>query len=111
MKIVAADGVVEDAELRVLQLIVKLLNIPPELDKELRDRHLRLHMFKETNLSQAIDVPLGMNPEEEKELLNKEYKKWRARVNHSDANVRQEAETRLSEITRRRKELESMSSN
>jgi hypothetical protein len=111
VKIVAADGVVEDAELRVLKLVVRLLKIPPELDQELRDRHLRLNMFQETNLKQAIDVPMGMTAEDEKAFLNKEYKKWRARVNHSDTNVREEAETRLAEITRRRKELESMASN
>ncbi|MFQ5668662.1 MAG: hypothetical protein ACE5I7_19840 [Candidatus Binatia bacterium] len=50
-------------------------------------------------------MPAGLSHKEKLEFLNSEYRKWRTRVTHSDANVAAEASLRLERITKLRREL------
>lgn len=106
MQIVAADDQVDEAELAMIKIIAQELEIPAELDQEMRDRYLKLAMFDNEDRAVALNMPEAMTPEEEKAFLNSEYDKWRRRATHKDPKVREEANARLAAVTRARRELE-----
>jgi hypothetical protein len=76
------------------------------LDKEIRDRHLRLSMYDSSRRNQAISIPAEATPEEKRRYINREYEKWRRRVTSTDPAVKKEAEERLSALAKLRRELD-----
>lgn len=106
MQIVAADDQLEEAELEMVKVIREELDIPDEIDREMRDRYLKLAMFENEDHAAALNMPEQMSAEEEKAFLNSEYEKWRRRATHKDPKVREEANARLAVVTKARRELE-----
>ena len=106
MQIVAADDQLEEAELAIVKVIADTLEIPAEVDAEMRDRYLKLAMFESADHATALNMPEQLSAEEEKAFLNSEYDKWRRRATHSDPKVREEANARLAAVTKARRELE-----
>jgi len=106
IQIVAADEQVEESELKLIKVVADELNIPSEVDQEMRDRYFKLAMFEKEDRSTALNMPGELSADEQKEFLNREYEKWRRRVTHSDPKVREEATARLEAVTKARRELE-----
>ncbi|MHC4952676.1 MAG: tellurite resistance TerB family protein [Planctomycetota bacterium] len=105
VQVVAADGVVEEEESAHLKDLAQLLEIPPELTKELHERNLRLSMYAQRSEESLIDMPAGLSREDKIAFLNREYQKWRSRATHEKEEVQLEASRRLELITRLRREL------
>lgn len=103
--VVAADGTVRSREEQVLQFVAERLQLPQSYVREVRDRNLRLSMYEESDKSALVDMPRGLSETEKIEFLNREYRKWRSRVTHSDPSIAAEAALRLKRITKLRQGL------
>jgi len=106
VRIVAADEQVQDEERAALRKLAQLLEIQPDLAKEIQDKNFAVSMFAQTSRESMLDMPTGLTKEQKIKFLNKEYQKWRARVNHQNAKIRTEAEMRIQAITKLRHDLE-----
>ena len=106
VRMVAADKNADDAEMSMLAETARRLDIPDELDRELRDRYFSVVMFREENHDDLLGMPNGLSREEKIEFLNREYQKWRQRVTHGDSEVATEAAFRVKKIAEARKRLE-----
>lgn len=105
VKVVAADGVVEDSEASVLSTIRELLGVDEAYVREVHDRNFRLSMYKDTTQEQLIEMPPGLSDDEKRDFLKKEYRKWRGRRTHADPEVATEAALRLDQIAKMRGQL------
>jgi len=111
VRIVAADEEVQDDEQRILKKLSTSLEIPNELAKEIKDKIFTVSMFAKNSEATLLDMPMGLSKNKKIIFLNKEYQKWRARVNHKDEKIRTEAEIRIQAITKLRQKLEKESDN
>ncbi|MFC1738658.1 hypothetical protein ACFL1G_06385, partial [Planctomycetota bacterium] len=98
------DEVIE--EQTSLRKLAQQLEIPADLAKDIHDKNFAVSMFAQVSKESMLDMPSGLTKEQKIKFLNKEYQKWRARVNHQDTKVRTEAEMRIQAITKLRHELE-----
>ncbi|MBK6419366.1 MAG: hypothetical protein IPI24_07150 [Ignavibacteria bacterium] len=92
-------------KLSTLDLIARLLDLPVSLISELNDRHLRLTTMQELSDIEMLGLPDGLSPDELRDLLALEYRKWRGRATHSDRAISAEATARLEMIARVRATL------
>jgi tellurite resistance protein len=106
LRVAAADGAADDSELALLDKMVQRLEIPEQLDRELRDRYFKLAMFGEQSHDDLLGMPDGLSHDEKVAFLNSEYQKWRRRVTHEDSNVATEAALRIKKIAEARQRLE-----
>lgn len=107
VRVITADRKVNGAEWCVLRRLAEMLEIPLCITKEIQDRYFAISMFSKNSEEALLGILPGLTKDEKVQFLNKEYQKWRGRVNHSDEKVRAEAELRIQAITRARKQLES----
>ncbi|MBN1803886.1 MAG: TerB family tellurite resistance protein [Sedimentisphaerales bacterium] len=106
VKIVSSDEKVQDEEHAALRKLAQLLEIPADLAKDIQDKNFTVSMFAQVSKESMLNMPPELTNEQKVQFLNKEYQKWRARVNHQDTKVRVEAEMRIQAITKLRHELE-----
>jgi hypothetical protein len=105
VKVVAADEVVDEREQQALRFVAERLDLPAGFVKEVHDRNLRANMYSSNDTEMLLGIPPGMSAGEKKEFLSSEYRKWRSRVTHSDAQVAAEASVRLQQIAKARAAL------
>ncbi len=106
MNVAAADGIAEPTELELVDKIAKLLKIDPDKLRTLSEKLLPVNIHSEKN----IDNILGLKPEwtnrEKKKHLREQYREWSARVTHSDAKIRDQADEMLKLIAEERAKLD-----
>jgi len=105
VQIVAADEAVNKREQRTLAFIAQRLGLPEKFVREVQDRNVRLTMYEEVGDEQLVGMPVGLSDSEKREFLSQEYRKWRARVTHSDPKIAAEASLRLRRIAKLRGQL------
>jgi len=106
LRLATADGRATREELEMLKATAGRLGIPPEADRELRDRYFKLAMFEERKAQHVLDMPEGLSRQEQIDFLNREYRKWRGRATHPDPEMAAEATARLERIAAARRALE-----
>ena len=106
MNVAAADGIAEPTELELVDKIAKLLKIDPDKLRTLSEKLLPVNIHSAKN----IDNILGLKPEwtskEKKKHLREQYREWSARVTHSDAKIRDQADEMLKLIAEERAKLD-----
>lgn len=105
VRAVAADGVVNDKEERLLTKLASALSLDDDVVRELRDRNLRASMFEHAEDESILGMPSGLSDDERRSWLSAEYSKWRGRVSHSNPDVAAEATIRLERIAKLRTTL------
>lgn len=105
VRAVAADGVVNEKEERLLEKLASALSLDDTVVRELRDRNLRASMFEHAEDENILGMPSGLSDEEKRAWLSTEYGKWRGRVSHSNPDVAAEATIRLERIAKLRTTL------
>jgi tellurite resistance protein len=104
-RITACDNEVDQREHRALTFIAKSLNLDGDFVREVNDRFLKISMFKNATDEQLVGMPSGLTVQEKIAFINREYKKWRSRVTHSDPKVVSEANQRLDRLTKLRNKI------
>jgi hypothetical protein len=105
VRAVAADGVVNAKEERLLEKLASALDLDSDVVRELRDRNLRASMFEHAEDEKILGMPSGLSDEEKRSWLSSEYGKWRGRVSHTNPDVAAEATIRLERIAKLRTTL------
>ena len=105
VRAVAADGVVNQKEERLLEKLASALDLDNDVVRELRDRNLRASMFEHAEDESILGMPSGLSDEEKRAWLSAEYGKWRGRVAHANPDVAAEATIRLERIAKLRTTL------
>ena len=105
LDVMSADGVADDSELAELNQIVIALDLDPEKFRSLRERRLS----KVSNLAEVMSdaeevlgIHSNMSKDEIRSHLASEFRKWNARVNHKDEEVRNQAREMLDLIGKAR---------
>jgi hypothetical protein len=105
VRAVAADGVVNQKEERLLEKLASALDLDSDVVRELRDRNLRATMFEHAEDESILGMPSGLSDEQKRSWLSTEYGKWRGRASHSNPDVAAEATIRLERIAKLRTAL------
>ena len=106
LRTVAADGNADDRELSMLTATARRLEIPDDLDREFRHRHLPLGIFRGQTKDAFIGMPDGLSREEKIEFVNREYQKWLRLATHPDSEIATEANLRVKRLAEVRRRLE-----
>ena len=109
-KVMSADGVANNEELKTLDKIAKGLKLDTNLIKKIKDKSI-LELDPITAESSDMESILGINPNWNKENikshLNKEFKKWNSRYqNLSEGKERENAQFMLDCIAEARKKYD-----
>jgi tellurite resistance protein len=118
VRIAAADGTLAPPEERFLQALGMALGIPEAHQRSAREKFIRLSMYEgaaadgrarttlgQDGARQALGMPSGLSPDEQRKWLTAEYRKWNGRVTNPDPKIREEAEARLKAIAMLRSRL------
>lgn len=106
LQVIVADGKIEVAERKLVELLRSQLNITVEIAKNIEDRLLRIDLYVEDDIGSQLGMPSGFSSAQQKSWLAKEYGKWKNRVTHSDPEKSMEAEVRLNLIAKYRSKLD-----
>jgi len=95
MDVMKADGVADPGELRQLKRIATLIGLDDARYSALLDKRLAevetLHSGPGDDLAALVGIAPAMSKAEIKSHLNKEFRKWNARVSNSDPDIRARA--------------------
>lgn len=105
LRAVAADGVVNTKEEKLLTKLAASLALEESVVQGLRDRILRTSMFHGAEEDVVLGMPSGLDSKGKRKWLSAEYGKWRGRVSSSDPEIAAEAAMRLERIARLRATL------
>lgn len=107
LKVAAADGIAEKAELDLLDKLATFLGVDQDKFRATRDKHLTVTMISDDAVS--VDNLLGLKPgmtvSEKKKHLREEYNKWNQLAEHTDPKKREQAKEMLDIIAQKRSEL------
>ena len=107
MNVMSTDGSADPAELRELEGIANQIGLDSARYRALLDRRLAdvetVHGGTQGDLASLLGITPGMDKEEIKKTLNKEYRKWNARVSSDDPAIRKRAEQMVEHIAEVRK--------
>jgi len=106
MDVMKADGVADPNEVRELKRIAKLIGLDENRYTALLDKRLAevktIGVATAENLATLVGISASMSKEEIRKHLNKEYRKWNARVSHDDQAIRERAEQMIEQIAEAR---------
>jgi hypothetical protein len=106
LQVIVADGKIEVAERKMVELLRSTLNITLDDSKNIEDRLLSIELYVEDDFESQLGLPSGLSTGQKKSWLAKEYVKWKNRVTHSDPEKAREAEIRLNLIAKYRSQLD-----
>ena len=104
MRVAAADGCVHAEEVELLKDLAIWLEVDSERFHEMADALLPVSMHEVEDLEFILGVNSNMSAEEARQRLNREYRKWNARVTSPDAEVKEQADHMLNLIAEARAE-------
>ncbi len=107
MDVMKADGAADPNEVRELKRIANLIGLDEArytalLDKRLAEVGTIVVGSSSDSLGSMVGITPGMTKEEIRKHLNKEYRKWNARVSHDDEKIRIRAEQMMDYIAEAR---------
>lgn len=103
--IAAADSVITSQKLMMLNFISENLSLDNAAFLDMRDKVLPPHIYKIDNAHAVLGIAGNMDFDQQKSLLNQQYKKWNARVTSSNPDIREQANNILSVIADMRSAL------
>ena len=105
LKVARADEVASDTELDLLNDLAGKLGVDKDRFRAMTDKILPVAMQEVVDADRLLGLGPDMTESQQREHLRREYKRWNARVTHSDANVRKQAEEMLDLIAKTRNKL------
>jgi hypothetical protein len=106
----AFDGKVTPKELNFAKQLTEWLEVPAQRARELRDKFLPVTMHvpdpaaapsagADSGAEESLlGLRPGMSPEQRRQHLNAEYRKWNARADHPDPRIREQARLMIEKI-------------
>lgn len=104
LRVARANGVVTTEELGLLKNLVSWLEVDMSRFREMMGKILPVSMHEVKDLEFVLGVNPDMGKKETRQQLNKEYRKWNARVTNSDPEIRKQADNMLNFIAKSRSE-------
>jgi len=108
MDVMKADGVADPSEIRELKRIATMIGLDEGRYTALLDKRLAgvqlIGASSAENLASIVGITPEMDKDQIRKHLNKEYRKWNARVSHDDEKIRARAEQMIEHIAEARKQ-------
>jgi hypothetical protein len=104
LHVVRANSVVTTEELGLLKNLANWLEVGMDRFREMMGKILPVGMYEVKDLEFVLGVNPAMGEKETRQQLNKEYRKWNARVTNSDPEIRRQADNILNFIAKSRSE-------
>ncbi len=104
MRVAGAGGSVHTEEVELLKDLAIWLEVDAERFHEMADEMLPASMHEVEDMEFILGVNSNMSAEEARQRLNREYRKWNARVTSPDAEVKEQADHMLNLIAEARAE-------
>ena len=104
LRVAQANGVAGAEELGLLKNLANWLEADMDRFREMMGKILPVKMHQVKDLEFILGVEPDMSEKQARERLNKEYRKWNARVTNSDAEIRRQADNMLEFIAKARSE-------
>ncbi|MHC4271089.1 MAG: tellurite resistance TerB family protein [Planctomycetota bacterium] len=102
LRVAGANGHVFAEELKLLQQLGLWLEVDREIYQEMQEKILPVTMHDEADADSVLGLGEEVSREEAQGLLNKEFRKWNARVTNSDPEIRKQADHMLNLIAHAR---------
>lgn len=99
MKIVAADGIATAKELVYLRKLSELLELDTVKVSMLMEKLVPVNIHQVKDAEFILGINNMMSPEDTRDKLNREYRKWNGRITNSDSNIRTQAKLMIELIT------------
>ncbi|MDA3924093.1 MAG: TerB family tellurite resistance protein [Kiritimatiellae bacterium] len=108
LHVAKADGVAEQEELELLDVLARFLEVDKDKYRTMRDKHLSVSIMRNKDVIDAeklLGLNSGMSVAEKRKHLRAEYKKWNQLVEHKDNDKRKQAREMLEIIGQKMAEL------
>ena len=104
LHVAGANGVVTAEELGLLKNLADWLEVDTDRFREMMGKILPVGMHEVKDLELMLGLSSDMSRNETRQRLNREYRKWNARVTNSDPEIRMQADSMLDFIAKARTE-------
>jgi len=104
LRVAQANGVVAAEELGLLKKLANWLEVDTEKFRAMMERVLPVGMHEVEDTEVILGVTSDMSEEQTRQRLNREYRKWNARVTNFDPGIRSQADYMLNLIAEARSE-------
>jgi tellurite resistance protein len=104
LQVARVDGVATVEELSLLKALADWLEVDMDRFREMMGKILPVSMHQVRNLEFILGLNSQMSKTETRQRLNREYRKWNARVTNSDPEIRRQADSMLDFIAKVRSE-------
>jgi len=104
LRVAQANGVVTTEELGLLKNLANWLEVDMNRFREMVGKILPVSMHEVEDLEFVLGVNSDLSKNKTLRRLNKEYRKWNARVTNSDPQIRKQADNMLEFIAKARSE-------
>ncbi|MHC4265351.1 MAG: tellurite resistance TerB family protein [Planctomycetota bacterium] len=102
LRVAKANGQVSSEELKLLQQLGLWLEVDREIYLQMQEKVLPVTIHEAADAESVLGLGQDVGREEAQGLLNKEFRKWNARVTNSDPEIRKQADHMLSLIAHAR---------
>ncbi|MHC4132729.1 MAG: tellurite resistance TerB family protein [Planctomycetota bacterium] len=102
LRVAGANGQVFGEELKLLQQLGLWLEVDKDIYQEMQEKILPVTMHDTADADSVLGLGEEVSREEAQGLLNKEFRKWNARVTNSDPEIRKQADHMLNLIAHAR---------
>jgi len=102
LRVAQANGTVAVEEITLLRKLARWLKVDPERFRTMMVKILPASMYEVKNRQVLLGVTLDMGKDEARRQLNKEYRKWNARVTNFNREIQAQADHMLNLITEAR---------
>ena len=106
MKVAAADGIASPEELRLVDRIAFLLRVDMDRFRTMSEKILPVNIHSKKDVASILGLKGEWPAKQKKKHLREQYREWSARVTHSDAKVRDQADEMLRLIAEERAKID-----
>jgi tellurite resistance protein len=91
LHVAAADGCVSVEELTLLQSLPDWLELEEERFRSMMEKIIPASIHETEDIEVILGINSEMNKDQTRDQLNREYRKWNARITHADSEVQAQA--------------------
>ncbi len=106
MKVAAADGIASPEELKLVDRIASLLHVDMDRFRKMSEKILPVNIHSKRDVAAILGLKAEWTVKQRKKHLRDQYREWSARVTHSDAKVRDQADEMLRIIAEERAKID-----
>jgi len=106
LKVAAADGIASPEELKLVDRIASLLRVDMDRFRKMSEKILPVNIHSKKDVTSILGLRPEWTAKQRKKHLRDQYREWSARVTHSDAKVRDQADEMLRLIAGERAKID-----